>query len=284
MKVSLSAATSFACLAGLAGLAQSADFPIAPRQCGGSVRHVHISVGPNPSTEMIVSFASIPSIYDAPVGGVLVGTSPTEMDMAFVETERASGYNITVHYGRGNYGDKQQHYFSPHYHHVTITGLKPSTTYFYRPEIHTKLRGFAKYDVRNAEHLMSENELVEAERESYVDEREDVPDDAAERNRYLMSLPAYDGSKLQCPSPDKIRTFTTGPAPTTPGDDSTIAPIAIAVVGDLGQFHHSEQTLTSMIRSRHEIDAIILAGDIAYSRLVRASFLWCFCFARFEDA
>ena len=270
-------AASIACLAGLISFAQSSPLPVVPRHCGGSVRHVHIAVGRDPSTEMIVSFASILSIYSAPIGGVLVGESPTSMDMAFVESDTASAYNLTVHDNRGNYGDNLQLYFSPYYHHVTISGLKPGTTYFYKPEVHSKLRGFAKYDVRNAEHIGSkEHEMVEKERQSYRDDGEDVPNDAATRHRYLQSLPAYDGSQVDCPSPHKIRTFTTGPAPATPGDDSTLAPIAIAVVGDLGQFQHSEQTLSSLMRWRHELDAIILAGDIAYSRLVSCVLkYWC---------
>ena len=265
-----SAGAALACLVGLFGLfgqAQAVDYPIAPRNCGGSVRHVHIAVGRDPATEMIVSFASTPSLYDAPVGGVLVGKSPTTMDMAFVETDRASGYNLTVHKNRGNYGDHLQYYYSPYYHHVTISGLKPNTKYYYKPEVHSNLRGFAKYDVRNGKQI----EMIEAEREAYRKDGEIVPDDAATRHRHLQTLPAYDGSQIECPSPDKIRSFRTGPAAATPGDDSTIAQISVAVVGDLGQFEHSEQALASMIRSRSEIDTIILAGDIAYSRLVSCS-------------
>ena len=263
-----SAGATVAFFAGLFSLAQSVEnYPIVPRKCGGSVRHVHIAVGRNPATEMIVSFASIPSLYDAPIGGVLVGESPTSMNMAFVETDRASGYNLTVHKDRGNYGDHLQEYYSPYYHHVTISGLKPGTEYFYRPEVHSKLRGFAKYDVRYAE----QSEMIEAEREAYREAGNIVPDDAATRNRFLQTLPAYDGSQIECPLPDKIRSFRTGPAPAIPGDDSTIAPISVAVVGDLGQFEHSEQTIASLIRSQSEIDTIILAGDIAYSRLVSCS-------------
>ena len=264
MRMIVAALLLFLALANFASVTSK----VAPRNCGGTIRHVHIAVGPDPSTEMIVSFASIPSKYKAPVGGILVGKSPTSMDMAFVETETASSYNITVFPQRGNYGDQKQYYFSPHYHHVTITGLEPGTTYFYKPVMHTNLRGFTKYDVRNAEHIdHSGAAMVEAEVESYREEGKKIPEDAWTRSRYLASLPAYDGSKYQCPSPDKIRTFKTAPPPTIPGDDSTVAPVSIAVVGDLGQFKHSEQTLSSLIRSRHEVDAIILAGDIAYTRL-----------------
>jgi hypothetical protein len=49
-----------------------------PRDCG-NVRHVHLAVGPDPSTEMTVSFASTRCNISAPVGGVLIGTSPSEL-------------------------------------------------------------------------------------------------------------------------------------------------------------------------------------------------------------
>jgi hypothetical protein len=61
-----------------------------PRHCGGNVRHVHLSVGPDPSTQMIVSFASTPSNLAAPVGGVLVGTSPSQLDRVVIEEETGS--------------------------------------------------------------------------------------------------------------------------------------------------------------------------------------------------
>lgn len=237
-----------------------------PRHCGGTVRHVHLAVGPDPSSEMIVSFASIPSLYDAPVGGVLVGTSPTELNNAFLQTEAASSYNQTVHEGKGNYGDNDELYFSPYYHHVTISGLEPSTTYFYKPIVHSNLRGFSK-DFRSAEHSGAESEMKEAEEAAYREEGKDIPEEGWTRHRYLASFPAYDGSKYECPSPGKIRTFKTGPPPTTPGDDRTVAAVSFAIVGDLGQYKHSEQTMSSLIRSRHDIDAIILAGDIAYPRM-----------------
>lgn len=35
-----------------------------PRSCGGLPKHVHLAVGADPSTQMTVSFASIPSQYD----------------------------------------------------------------------------------------------------------------------------------------------------------------------------------------------------------------------------
>lgn len=235
-----------------------ADDKVYPRHCGGKVRHVHLAVGRNPATEMIVSFASVPSIYAPPIGGVLVGTSADALNTAHMETEAAVGYNLTDDLKRkGNYGDV---YFSPTYHHVTVTGLEPATTYYYKPVIHSSLRSFSKYDIRRPD------EMLEAF-EEFVVEEEGVDDENDRRRRYLSGLLPYDGTKNGCPSEDKIRTFRTAPAPATGGDDSTYAPVSFAIIGDLGQFPHSEETLARLIRSRDEVDSIILAGDIAYSNM-----------------
>ena len=115
------------------------------RNCGGTPKHVHLSVGPDPASQMIVTFASIPSNFPAPVGGVLVGTSPNQLTEVYIEEEVfGTSYNVTVGRG-GNYGSK---YYSPYYHHVTISNLQPSTTYYYRPLIHASVQGFGKHNVR----------------------------------------------------------------------------------------------------------------------------------------
>lgn len=237
----------------------SASSDVHPRHCGGTVRHVHLAVGNDPATEMIVSFASMPSVYPAPVGGVLVGTAPTLLHTAHMETEAASCYNLTTPPGQSNYGEL---YYSPSYHHITVTGLKPSTTYFYKPVIHSNLRAFAKYDIKTPEKkLTADNERMKAFEESMVKEETIEEEDG---QRQLSRLFPYDGTQNDCPSPDKIRSFRTAPAPAKPGDEATYAPVSFAIIGDLGQFPHSEETLARLIRSRDEVDSIILAGDIAY--------------------
>lgn len=231
-----------------------------PRHCEGHVHHVRIAPGVDASTEMIVSFASLPGVHEAPTGGVLIGTTPSKMDTAFVETEPATTYSVQTSPSRANNGDDT--YTSPYYHHVTITGLKPYTTYFYKPVIHSNLRGFSKYDkVKAADGFVQTRDGTE-------ERIEDTVEIASEGStRWLRSLPPYDGNQKKCPDPDRIRTFRTAPASATPGDESTVQPVSFAVMGDLGQFAHSAETLSRMIRSRHEIDALILAGDLAYPRL-----------------
>jgi hypothetical protein len=228
-----------------------AGYQVYPRNCGGTPKHVHLSVGPDPSTQMIVTFASIPSNVPAPVGGVLVGTSPNLLTEVYIEEELGgSSYNITV--GRsGNYGNK---YYSPYYHHVTISDLQPSTTYYYRPLIHASVQGFGKHNVRTPNSAIG---VTREDIEAALKKHNDTEDDDETDRRRLNS--PYDGSDKECPSADKIRSFTTAPAP------SRDASVNLAFMGDLGQFPHSEATMTRLLRSKGEIDAVILAGDLGYT-------------------
>jgi hypothetical protein len=212
--------------------------PVHPRYCDGTVRHVHLAVGPDPSTEMTVSFASVLSNLPAPVGGVFIGTSPSELTRVVVEKEVGSSYNIAHTRVRHEKKDKhhQHHlgstppshsYFAPYYHHVTISDLQPSTTYYYRPQIRSNITGFQELEDENT--------------------------------RHLLSTTPYDGSKKECPPANKLRSFTTAPVP---GPEN---PLSLAVMGDLGQFENSIATMTRLLKSVAEVDAVILAGDLAYT-------------------
>jgi acid phosphatase type 7 len=235
-----------------------------PRHCGGTIRHVHIAVGPDPSTEMIVSFASVPSIYEPPIGGVFIGTSPDTLDVLHMESERGYGYNLTVPTRQANYENDM--YYSPTYHHITITGLQPSTTYYYKPVIHSNLRSFMKYDrVKVTQEFIDHHSDLEYVENFMIDD-EGINQENGQRK--LTQLFPYDGTSNECPSPDKIRSFRTAPAPYNPNDSiSSYTPVSFAIVGDLGQFPHSEETFARLILSRNEIDSIILAGDIAYPNM-----------------
>ena len=227
---------------------------VRPRSCGGLPKHVHLAVGNDPSTEMTVSFASIPCKFDAPVGGVMVGTSPTHLDRVFLEQEPASSYHLKVDTG-ANYGHKR--YYSPYYHHISVTGLEPATTYYYKPVVHARVEDFklrGSHSQHNASKFTEEEALQRLETE---DAREE---ESHEQHRQLSNLPPYDGSDKDCPSPDKIRSFRTAPPPGYPS-------VNLAFMGDLGQYEHSEETLAGMIRARANIDTVILAGDLAYSSM-----------------
>jgi hypothetical protein len=222
---------------------------------------------------MIVSFASIPSRFEPPIGGVLIGTAPDQMlDVHLEEQEQQqysssssssspTSYNVTVESKNDDHT-----YWAPFYHHVTITGLQPSTTYYYQPLIRPNKQAFNKYNLRHASHEQQEEELKweEALKESVLhdDDDDEFLEESEEQGRRQLNHPPYDGSQKNCPSMDKIRSFRTGPPKGT-----FVANFAI--FGDLGQFEHSEELMTSLLRrgsrTTTAIDATVLAGDIAYT-------------------
>jgi acid phosphatase type 7 len=226
-----------------------------PRHCGGSIRHVHLTVGPEPSTSMIVNFASIPSKFDAPMAGVLIGTSPSHLNDLYLETsDSPTSYNLTVKHG-ANF-DKSM-YYSPHYHHISLTDLQPSTTYYYLPLMRATLKGFGdSFNVRTASTL---SKAQARESLDYLYHNDQNEADLAEYgHRQLQRWGPYDGSQKQCPAQDKVRSFQTAPAPGSVG-------ATIAVVGDIGQFPHSEETMARLLRSRNDLDIMLLVGDLAYT-------------------
>ena len=113
----------------------------------------------------------------------------------------------------------------------------------------------------------SDDEMTDKEENGFLEESEENPAEDVNRQRELENLQAYDGSQKECSSPYKIRTFRTASAPSSPGDESTMTPFSFAILGDLGQYPHSIETLRRLMKSSDEVDAIILAGDLAYSEL-----------------
>jgi predicted phosphodiesterase len=205
-----------------------------PRNCKGAVRHVHLAVGPDPSTQMTVSFASKPSTVAAPAGGVFIGTSPSELTRVVMEEEVGSSYSVINVPMRSQRGHEDYH--SPYYHHVTISDLTPSTTYYYRPVIHKRAETFFETQVEEALKGSQGNKTEE------------------DNVRHQRDL-----SEMKCPSLGKARSFTTAPVA---GPNTALT---LAVMADLGHFHHSRETLTGILQSIGDIDAVILAGDIAYT-------------------
>lgn len=245
------------------------------RNCGGSIRHVHLAVGADPATMMTVSFASINSGRNETIrGGVLVGRSPDTLDRLVVEEEEPSYY-------QGIQPRKAKKYSSPFQHHVTISDLKPRTTYYYlaitRPTLEELLE--IQYQLEeieddpeaiakevNAEHHSQE----EAERNDSKDRRLGkkkrrslkyrVEEELTMLRHRRLAPPPYDSTQCACPDPFKIRTFNTA---ARPGHGYA----KLAVIGDIGQFPHSEETWDHLRRHHGDIDSIILAGDLAYPEL-----------------
>jgi Calcineurin-like phosphoesterase len=190
-----------------------------------------------------------------PVGGVLVGTSPLAMNTLHMEPESASHYNIPVEQKHSNGRPSESVYYSLYYHHVTITGLQPNTTYYYEPMFHSNAADFPQ----KVQTIWPEGA---EEMAKFAAKASNEPDEDYTRGRRsLGELDAYDGRKTDCPSEKKIRSFRTAPAP------SKDAAVSFVIMGDLGQYPHSKEALSRMIRMRDSIDSIILAGDLAYARL-----------------
>ena len=255
------------------------------RHCAGSIRHVHLAVGHDPASQMTVSFSSVRSYQTHLIGGVLIGTQPDQLDTYIEEQAPARYYNATPvkeHHG---------HYFSPLLHHIRLSGLDPSTTYFYKCVVRRRheeppmpvsaaLRG--RPGTNDGSHYtvpISEEVMRAEEREHGVDEDGVLAiDDEGEegagrrgRQRRYLELSYYDGTKGECPPPNKIRSFETAPEKGTLGkknvnETTGEASLKFAFIGDIGQFDHSMETIRHLItHQRASISAIMLAGDIAYT-------------------
>ena len=100
---------------------------VRPRRCHGEAKHIHLSVGRDPSTEMTISFAttwSYPGV-EAPLGGLHLGLHPDKLDRFIEEQEFPISYDTT------QYKPEWGGYSSPFQHHISVDGLKPNTTYYY---------------------------------------------------------------------------------------------------------------------------------------------------------
>lgn len=221
---------------------------VAPRECHDAVRHLHIAVGKDPSTQMTISFASqwAKPGEDIPMGGVHLGTSPTNLTRVVWESELPDSY------ASFDGKHKNEHYYSPYQHHITLDGLTPSTTYYYvavtrhRPD-HGK------------ENLEAESKVLHSQ-ENMNASMEDSGRALRHQGRRL-GPPPYDGHLHECLDATKVRSFTTAPAPGSRKAKSA----TFAIVGDLGQFTHSQETVAHMKNHKHEYDAAMLVGDIAYT-------------------
>ncbi len=195
-----------------------------PRACE-TVRHIRLSVGPEPSeTTRIVSFASrfSQNTTHIPKGVVYLGTSPLTLETRIVQQEENTHYSLkNIGAKTGNFGND---YYSPYYHHIVLEDLQPNTVYYYKVG------------------------LVEDE----IEESDNA------RRRKLVRWPPYNPDGKPCPDALKIHSFRTGSF-----DKET--PLTLALVGDLGQFPHSEDTVARMARDADILDVAILAGDVAYT-------------------
>lgn len=241
----------------------AAAFQVQSRDCEGSVRHVHLAVGPDPSSSMTVSFSSIPPQWGVDVhGAVLIGRHPHQFDELIIEDEDPIFYTSPQPKNQGNYS-------SPYQHHITITGLQARTTYYYIC--------ITRNTTEELLELQQNLDLLHLDPESIAKKvnQEQIELESAESNRRGLQAKLiqeesllrrrltphpYDSTQCACPDPYKIRSFSTMAAP---GHGHP----KLAIIGDIGQFPHSEETLDHLRKHHANIDAIILAGDLAYPDL-----------------
>lgn len=238
------------------------------RNCGGEIRHVHLAVGKDPSTDMTVSFATHSSASMSMIrGAVVVGTDPMRLNKVFPEEDIASFYHQTQPRKMGNYS-------SPYYHHVSVTGLQPNTTYYYKCIVRQSLADFDKLQkILDVDMSKRDSEVVaDVVEEQMREDTKEVKSGSGQRQRRrrrtqqrvvgmghrFLAPPAYDSTQCACPDPHKIRSFTTAPAVGT-GEN-----VKFAIIGDIGQFPHSEETMQHLRENHNGVQAIMLAGDLAY--------------------
>ncbi len=235
------------------------------RECEGSVRHVHLAVGPDPSSSMTVSFSSIPAEFgDEVYGAVLIGRDPQRVEQVIVEDEEPIFYTSQQPRDAKNYT-------SPYQHHITITGLRPHTTYHYmcvtRDTMEEILELQENVDLLQLQGEAKAKEFDEEEESALSGMEDDNRRRLQDRLQMEASLlhrrlapPPYDSTRSECPDPNKIRSFKTAPRL---GHGKT----KVAVIGDIGQFPHSEEVLDHLRRHHADVDTIILAGDLAYPEM-----------------
>ena len=249
-----------------------------PRECNGVVKHVTISVGQDPVTEMIVSFATdwasdvAADIFgekdvEAPIGAVWIGTHPSRLFRFVEEQEYPITYSSPLMNGRT--------YYAPFQHHITIRNLQPNTTYFYaavsgpRSEGIEALRGIPP---PTPSHLRSRTaDSSSSSNGRYRDDDDDIPDnqlgdpielDLNQRHRQRrrkLRPKQYDGFHKPCPKAHIIRSFRTAPITHT-------GPVKFAIIADMGQFEHSQDVMRHLTEHREGVNGAILVGDIAYTR------------------
>lgn len=195
-------------------------------------KHIHLAVGPDPSTSMTISFASTSSCCDpyssyddcdfSPIGSVLIGTSPHDMNQVVTESHSPKQYSA-------QYVDEAW-YTSPFLHHITVNGLKPSTTYFY--------------------HCI----VMDSSSPSTDVNSED--DDKGERSTNGLRHHAFLKER-------KIFSFKTAPLP----GNFPKRPVTLAFVADIGRTNAAATNFAHMTAHNSDIDVLMFAGDLAYSRL-----------------
>ena len=229
-------------------------------------RHIHLSVGTTQNSthsSMIISFSFLPgcdTYFGNTIGAIRMrGIEETPTLLIIGDADQAQSYNTsyTQHLLK-HAKNGETHYYSDIYYHIEVTGLRPGRKYLYqclllrhdhlpRQRKQSNLRQFVQQGVNIISHRDSTYEIIS-------------------KNRYSN--------------------FLTPPAPGewySPPFDKTIK---FAIMGDLGVRPHTRETIKNLDQSHcnnndnnaplsdeqnfhchhsQGVDAILLAGDLAYT-------------------
>lgn len=246
-----------------------------------SNRHVHLSSKSDASTSIIISFSSYPCdvsvsskyvYYDLyknrqpniHKAGVIVSTDRDNLHVNDNHTDKNNTINdrriVYIDYNdndeKGINGATRYYnatidlhkerieYRSEYQHHVIVTDLNPNTKYYYKciVEIETDVNINSAYGVHD-------DDNDEYEYEEYY-------------RKEIRRIEAYQRNTLvdTDDNEDAIFSFKTAP----PRNDKN-APTKFAILGDLGVFDHTKETLGMLATKIDDFDFIILVGDISYA-------------------
>lgn len=84
-----------------------------------------------------------------------------------------------------------------------------------------------------------------------------------DQNGRRLSPHPYDPTGIACIDAGEIRSFQTAPDDENPSEED-LYPMRFGVIGDIGQFEHSQEVLNHLRDHKQGIRAVVLVGDIAY--------------------
>lgn len=208
-------------------------------------RHVHLSIGKDSSRSVVISFSSLPcdlpdsekwgkeSFKDIVPrhGGVLVGKD--QMLRRFVKANDPIRYNAKIYHKTKDDTD----YWSEYQYHTKIDNLEPNTVYYYRCVV------------------MLEKDQIEGDDDYAQSPKDQYRSLQLQDQRKLRANNTFESHDAM----NELFWFKTGPVP---GRDEIAR---MAIIGDLGVFDHTRESLDMMSNDINDIDFIALVGDISYA-------------------
>jgi len=253
-------------------------------------RHVHLSSRIDASTSITISFSSHPcdirdhnqtrerlmkndnhnaekqySVYEdlePKRGGVVLSTNRDDVvsdshdhlimiDKNDDTTGTIRRYNATI-----IKKNQRIEYWSEYQYHVIVTGLKPNTKYYYKCIVE---------DISLTSYIDGNIVDNDGDDDDYYNNdggggHNSANEDYYRRRKAQIHTENYTHPTIIDDDEDSIFSFITSP----PKNDKD-SRIKFAVIGDLGVFETSKESLRSIKAYSDAIDFVILAGDISYA-------------------